>query len=389
MASIAARLSGAWYSGARWPVLLTPLEWLYRGLTAIQRHRYRLGFAQQNRFPVPVVVVGNITVGGTGKTPLVVALVKQLTAMGYHPGVVSRGYGSAAPSYPFAVTASGEARHCGDEPLLIAIRTSAPVVIDADRSRAVRYLLANYHCDLVITDDGLQHYKLARDIECVVVDGQRKLGNGRCLPRGPLREPPGRLHSVDFIVVNGGTQQPAIERQSEPADSRDILAATATTKASEITDSTEPAAAQLAALRTTTPQSQMVLQNHFAHRLDDSETIALADWDASDRRVHAVAGIGNPGRFFSALRQHGFSPIEHSFDDHYQFSLDDLDFADGLPVLMTEKDAVKVRAQGPLNNAWYVPVEAVLDTGFVAALSAKLEKIVANNRAGFGTDIAG
>jgi len=346
MASMATRLSRAWYSGARWPLLLTPLEWLYRGLMAIRQRCYRLGLIQQHRFSVPVLVVGNITVGGTGKTPLVVALVQQLKAQGYRPGVVSRGYGSAAPSYPFAVTPSSEARHCGDEPLLIAIRTSAPVVIDADRSRAVAYLLDQYDCDLVITDDGLQHYQLARDIECVVVDGERQLGNGHCLPCGPLREPSSRLDSVDFIIQNGDKAAVNSHDQVLPV--------------------------------TTTAVSSMCLQNHLAHRLDDSESIALADWNASERRVHAVAGIGNPGRFFSTLREQGFSVIEHSFDDHHPFSLRDLDFGDALPVLMTEKDAVKVRAQGALNNAWYVPIDAVLDADFVAALSAKLDGLRIN-----------
>ena len=194
----------AWYRGAWWLWLLRPLEFLFRSLAALRRLAYRAGLLRSYRAPLPVVVVGNITVGGTGKTPVVIALVEQLQAAGLRPGVVSRGYGAGQGSFPHRVGAGSRADECGDEPLLIHRRTGCPCVVDPDRPRALRALLESGPLDLVVCDDGLQHYALQRDLEIAVLDANSLVGNGFCLPAGPLREPVRRLQSVDFTLYRGG-----------------------------------------------------------------------------------------------------------------------------------------------------------------------------------------
>ena len=301
-------LVNAWYRGAWWLWLLRPLEMLYRLVSALRRVAYRRGMLPVYRCPRPVVVVGNITAGGTGKTPVVMTLVSALQRAGLRPGVVSRGYGGRAPEYPVVVDQSSDPAECGDEPLLIHTVTGCPVVVDPNRSRAVRTLAAKFDIDLVISDDGLQHYALARDYELVLVDGERGLGNGWCLPAGPLREPAKRLASVDAVIYRGGEQQGASFRY-EP----DRLT-----------------------------------------RLVDGEQRAL-DPSAIGAEVYAVAGIGQPEQFFAMLESTGFRLHRRPFPDHHRFVAADFRTMTGLPIIMTEKDAVKcAHFAGP--GAWSVGI---------------------------------
>lgn len=314
----------AWYGGGAWPLLLAPLSLLYGIVTGLRRGLYRAGLLPSTRFPVPVVVVGNITAGGTGKTPLIEVLVRELRARGWRPGIVSRGYGGRAANYPLVLSAATPAAEGGDEPVLLHRRTGAPVVVDPVRARAVVRLLAQGDCDVVLCDDGLQHYALARDIEIAVVDGARGLGNGWLLPAGPLREGAGRLAQVDFVVVNGegGDWPRATRMQLRPEDWRAL----------------------------------------------GGEGGAPP---APGSRVHAVAGIGNPGRFFAALRAAGYDVVEHAFPDHHAYIAADLDFGDALPVVMTEKDMVKCQSL-PARQWWYLPVRAELPAAFFDRLNGRL-----------------
>jgi tetraacyldisaccharide 4'-kinase len=285
--------------------------------------------------PVPVVVVGNINVGGTGKSPLVIWLAGQFARAGFSPGIVARGYGGSAPQYPFEVTPVSEPGEAGEEAVMIAKRTGCPVVVDKNRTRAVQTLLLRNDCDIVICDDGLQHYALKRDIEIAVLDGKKGLGNGLCIPAGPLREPPGRLKEVDFVVVNG-------------PESLNL-----------------PCAA-----------THMTLAPEAWVNLHTQEELDIAAWSGGEQ-VHAVAGIGNPNRFFDTLRELGFDVIEHFFEDHQIYHVSDLVFNDKLKVVMTEKDAVKCRL---LNrelmhkNYWYLRVSVDMDDQFMKLVMAKLKR---------------
>lgn len=324
--SLADDLQHRWYdlsaSPARWAL---PLASLYGAVVAVRRGLYRKGWLRSRHLPVPVIVVGNIVAGGAGKTPLVIALVEMLRSLGWKPGVVSRGYGGSARG-PQLLGARPDPFVAGDEPALIAIRTGVPVAIGADRPAAAK-LLTHQGVDVLVADDGLQHYALARHIEICVIDGRRRLGNGRLLPAGPLREPASRLHEVDFVVCNGG------EAQAGEIPMRLVLA--------------------------------------HAVRVDDSAiSKPLAGFPGS--KVHAVAGIGHPSRFFESLRAVGMEPIEHAFPDHHRYAPADLDFGDELPVLMTEKDAVKCRAFAK-QNWWSVPVTAQLPESFLDAVAARLQ----------------
>ncbi|SIS76131.1 tetraacyldisaccharide 4'-kinase [Neptunomonas antarctica] len=321
-------LEKAWYSGARWPWLLLPLEKLFITVSRYRRRKHQL---QQWQAPVPVIVVGNINIGGTGKSPLVIALIQLLREQGYQPGVVSRGYAAHPSEYPFTVLSSSTPSEAGDEPLMIVQRTAVPLVIDPNRVRACQQLLKTQCCDIIISDDGLQHYAMGRDVEIVVIDGKRGLGNGHCLPVGPLRELPERLNQVDMVVVNGvgGFHvDNAIQMQ---------LAATALVS------------------------------------LTDGQSDAVTVVDSV--RVHAVAGIGNPDRFYDTLRQAGFNPIEHSFPDHHAYQLTDVVFDDLLPVIMTEKDAVKCRHLPITASTYYLKVEAQLPPEFKKQLQLLLRNL--------------
>lgn len=325
----------AWSRNSSWLLLLLPFSWLFSALSAFRR-RYLQSKYQGQPFAAPVVVIGNVSVGGSGKTPLIIELLAGLKARGYSPGVVSRGYGGNAVSYPLSVTADTEVSESGDEPLLIATVANCPVVVDRDRRAAVDYLLANSDCDLVLSDDGLQHYRLHRDIELVVVDGQRGLGNGRRLPAGPLRESPGRLAQVDFVVVNGAAEyKPVVD--AEPMSIKPV---------------------------------------RFRH-LQSGRSVSIEAWLATteEKRVHGVAAIGNPQRFADTLSQLGLEVSLHSFDDHQQLQAGDLSFSDKLPVVVTAKDAVKLTGQNIADNIWSLDVEAVINLAFVDKLVARLEAL--------------
>ncbi|PZQ18581.1 MAG: tetraacyldisaccharide 4'-kinase [Rhodanobacter denitrificans] len=319
----AAGLQRIWYHSAAAPWWLSALVPVYRLLRWLHRMPYRLGWRRATRLPVPVVVVGNLTVGGSGKTPLVIALVEALRARGWRPGVVSRGYGGRARA-PRLLDAQPAPADVGDEPALIRGRTAAPVAVGRDRVAAARLLLAE-GVDVVIADDGLQNPALARDLEICVIDGERRFGNGRLLPAGPLREPLTRLATLPWRVCNGGT-----------------------------------------ALAGETP---MRLHGDRAVNLASGQARPLADF--AGRSVHAVAGIGHPERFFAALRASGLDVQAHPFPDHHAYRPADLAFGDGLPVLMTEKDAVKCAVFAD-ETQWSVPVDADLPADFVEALAATL-----------------
>jgi len=305
------RLNRLWY-GARAPLALAPLAWLYRAVVSARRRAYAAGWFARGSAGVPVIVVGNLTVGGTGKTPLAVFLANELRARGFRVGLLSRGYGRHE-SAPRVVSADSDWRIVGDEPLILA-RSGCDTVVAADRLAGAR-LLAARGAQVIITDDGLQHLRLARECEIVVVDGARGFGNAQLLPAGPLREPLGALKHADIVVVNGAAEHTSLA----------------------------------------------ALEGALSMRLRALDPVPLAGGAPrplaafAGSPVHAVAGIGNPQRFFRDLRAQGLELREHPFADHHAFSAADLAFDDDLPVLMTEKDAVKCLAFAA-PKLWYVPV---------------------------------
>ncbi|HEY1892623.1 MAG TPA: tetraacyldisaccharide 4'-kinase [Steroidobacteraceae bacterium] len=314
------RLLKLWYGESPGFPVLQPLSWLYGAAVSARRKAYEWGWFSSQGVGTPVVVVGNLTVGGTGKTPLTIWLAKQLRQRGHAVGLVSRGYGREQGGLR-AVTADSSWQEVGDEPLMLHRRTGCPTAVASDRVAAARALIEQ-GATIILADDGLQHLRLKRDCEIVVVDGARGLGNGRMLPAGPLRESVARARAADALVVNGGVQ-------GEPL--RGV-----------------PPKLAAAGLR-------MRLVAAEARRIADSGKAQPLE-AFRGRPVHAVAGIGNPQRFFADLRDRGLEIIEHPFPDHHPLAAGDLDFGDGLAVLMTEKDAVKCgNVAGP---AWYVPVEA-------------------------------
>lgn len=306
------RLQTAWYSGARWPLLLLPLSWLFALVAALRRSAYRLRILSVTKASVPVIVVGNITVGGSGKTPLVAWLVAHLRQSGWQPGIVSRGYGGQAKTWPQTVTAQSDPNLVGDEPVMLALTTQVPVVVAPKRVEAVKALIAQ-GVNIIVADDGLQHYALARDIEIAVRDHQRGYGNAQLLPAGPLREPLSRLQSIDKEVVHGQNSQ----------DGDFYL---------EI-ESVQP-----------------VTQDKEDQSAQDLSQFA-------GQTVHALAGIGHPQRFFDALIERGINVIPHAFPDHYNYRPQDIAFNDDYPVLMTAKDAVKCRDFATAKHS-YVPALA-------------------------------
>lgn len=320
----------AWYHGSVWLYLLWPASLLYRLIMLIRRCCYRLHLFKSYQAPVPVIVVGNITVGGTGKTPMVIALIKALVAAGLKPAVISRGYGSQAPYYPYLVNPSDSATTVGDEPLLIAQSLDCPVIIGADRKQSIELMISQCDCNVIVTDDGLQHYALKRDLEIAIVDGDRLFGNGHCIPMGPLREPMSRLNTVDWVVSNGSSDQFS---------------------------------------------THMILQANELIQLTSNQHCGSEKWKLN-KKVHAIAGIGNPSRFFNTLRELGFEPLEHGFADHHQFAPGDIQFDDDLAVIMTSKDAVKIK---PFANdhCWSLPVDAHLPASFMTAVVDKVQRLTA------------
>jgi tetraacyldisaccharide 4'-kinase len=291
---------------------LLPLAGLYGLVMDLRRTAYRIGLFRSHRVPAKVVVVGNISVGGTGKTPLVAWLARFLRSQGYLPGIITRGYGGRAASWPQAVRADSDPAMVGDEPVLLARTAGCPVMADPDRVRAAQRLIHDHRCDVVLSDDGLQHYRLARDVEIAVIDGERRFGNRWRLPAGPLREAVSRLDSVDACVTQG-----------------------------------VPAAGELA--------MSLEVQGLFPVKSD----VAVSADHFRGQTVHAVAGIGNPARFFALLRRLGLTVIEHPFPDHHPYVNADLAFGDDAPILMTEKDAVKFERLGVAG--WYLKVAAQPD----------------------------
>ena len=311
---------------------LLPLSWIYGSIVRFRNWLFDIGLKKSRDFSIPVISVGNITVGGTGKTPLILFLIEHCRARGLKVGVVSRGYGATPSSLPWRVRADQSAAQAGDEPLLIVQRTGVPLMIDPDRSRAVRALLAEESVDLILCDDGLQHYRLARDLELVLIDAARGLGNGRCLPAGPLREPVERLAEVDAVLFNGAE-----------ADSAEGYA--------------------------------FRLQPTALVNVASGERVGLEHFPPG-QAVHAVAGIGNPQRFFNTLETLHWLPIPHAFADHAPYSAEVLNFTPSLPLVMTEKDAVKCRAFAQ-PDWWYLPVDAQLSPDFVAWLDDPLQRLLA------------
>jgi len=275
---------------------------------------YRTGLLKVHHLSVPVIIVGNISVGGTGKTPLVTWLVDVLRTHGYAPGIVSRGYGGQATHWPQQVRVDSDPRMVGDEAVLLAQRCRCPMAVSPNRVDAAEALLEHTDCDIIVADDGLQHYALGRDMEIAVVDGVRRFGNQHCLPAGPLREPLSRLASVNAVVTNGVPGVREYRMDLVPGTLRNLQST----------------------------QKKATLKS-FA-----------------GKTVHAIAGIGNPARFFRQLETQGMTVIEHPFPDHHPFAREDIVFEDDLPVLMTEKDAVKCQEFAGEQH-WCVPVDAKLD----------------------------
>lgn len=310
-------------------MLLLPVAALFATVSALRQLAYRCKLLKSERIGIPVIVVGNITAGGTGKTPLVLWLAQFLTARGKRPGIISRGYG-ATRTDPRVVPVNGNAADYGDEPCLLSQRAACPVWVGTDRAATARALRAAHpEVDVIISDDGLQHYRLARDIEIAVIDGTRGLGNGWPLPAGPLREPASRLATVDAVVVNGG-------------------------------DATGAFPHSLA----------MQLEGDTLRNLHDpQQTVAAAHF--RDRQVYAIAGIGNPSRFFAQLQRLGLDCITRAFPDHHAYTAQDLQFAGDHPLVMTEKDAVKCTAFATTRH-WALVVNAVPDESLGDTIIARL-----------------
>jgi len=314
-----------WYEGAKTGLVLLPLSGLYWVISNFRALLFRLGIFRSYASAVPVIVVGNITAGGTGKTPTVIWLVEELRAKGFSPGIVSRGYGGSKSGASMRVDSDSDAAVAGDEPVLLAKRGQCPVAVDTDRVRAATMLVED-GVNVIIADDGLQHLRLQRNYEICVVDGERGVGNGRLLPAGPLRESAERLESVDQVLVNGATNIPnAIAFELVATD---------------------------------------------ASRLNGSLARPLQRF--KDTTVHAVAGIGNPKRFFDLLRAYGIQVIEHSLPDHAAITKSQIEFGDDFDVFMTEKDAVKLG--GNLSDKyWHIPVELRMDPVKAAEFIEQIE----------------
>ncbi len=316
--------------------MLAPLAYLFGAVVFLRRAFYRMRLLPRIAIGIPVIVVGNISMGGSGKTPLVLWIAQHLRANGWRPGIVSRGYGGRVASRrepAVEVNIASDPAAVGDEPVVLARRSGCPVWVGADRVAACRALRTHHpECDVLVLDDGLQHYRLGRDVEIAVIDA-RGVGNGRLFPAGPLREPASRLDSVDAVVCNGARTG-----------------------------------------------------RGFAMRLEGREFVGLADASRvveaaclGSKRIHAVAGIGDPARFFRHLEALGLEVVPHAFPDHHAYAARDLEFGDPLPVVMTEKDAVKCEpivvagaAAGAGERCWVLPVSAVLDPAFGAMLEGKL-----------------
>lgn len=325
-----------WYADTAVPPLMQALSWPYAAISGLRRRAYLSGWLRRTRIGVPVLVIGNLIAGGAGKTPLVIALCQRLRAAGRTPGVASRGYGRSDEAVAHWAEARSDPAQVGDEPVMIARNAQCPVRVDRDRVAGAR-ALAQAGCDVVVCDDGLQHYPLARDIEIEVIDGGRRYGNGRLLPAGPLREPAARGAACEFRVVNLADAQ-----------------------------------AQARFDQASFGEWPMRLSPGAARPLRRGCERPLSTF--SGQRVHAVAGIAEPRRFFEMLKAHGIAVVPHAFPDHHAFVASDLRFGSDLPLLMTEKDAVKCAAFAQEQH-YSVPVQAQLPEAFWVALLDRLERL--------------
>ncbi|MEM7358973.1 MAG: tetraacyldisaccharide 4'-kinase [Pseudomonadota bacterium] len=331
-------MQNSWQQPNLLTILLWPLSLLYRLGFLLKKSTYTLGLRKAYRAPVPLIVVGNITVGGTGKTPLVVHLVEQLRLLGYTPGVISRGYGGQSDTYPLLVTSDTPAELAGDEPVLIQRRCNVPLVVGPDRKADIELLLESGTVDIIVSDDGLQHFAMARDIEICVVDESRPQTNQHLLPAGPYREPRSRLQSVDILVTHHKPNGSLNEQKGTNNQESEAI---------------------VMSLRASDPLP-----------LIQPEQRALD----SNQGLHAVAGIGNPQRFFHSCREQGWQIVEHVFEDHHRYSASDLLFGDDLPVIMTEKDAVKCKKFASEAH-WYLPVSVKMSASFNSKLTLLLERL--------------
>lgn len=333
--SLQTQLEQSWIKPNGLTLLLRPLSWLYLGLFKLRALLYKVGFLSSYQAPLPVIVVGNLTVGGTGKTPLVIYLIEQLRRQGFNPGVISRGYGGQAPNYPYFVALDSPAAHSGDEPALIVRRTQAPMVVGANRQQSITMLMQQSEVDIIISDDGLQHLALQRSLEICVLDQTSPQDNTYLFPAGPYREPSSRLNSVDLVVQHGASGDANLT-SGQPTYAMNLVA---------------DAPKQV------------------------SSTADNGQFD-NTQAIHAVAGIGNPQRFFATCQALGYDIKPRTFPDHHAFSQADIDL-DG-QVLMTEKDAVKCQSIVDSRH-WYLPVDAKLSADFNAALTAFLAKLNPSN----------
>ena len=323
-----------WYSKSLLSTLLLPLSWLFRIAVALRR-RYYLITTAKKKYKAPfVIVVGNITVGGTGKTPFVIWLARQCKQKGLRVGIILRGYKRKNENETIEVKPLlSMAEEVGDEALLLALKAACPVVVSADRNKAIEKLVSKFQVDVVLSDDGLQHYKLARDIEIAIVDSERMHGNGRLLPAGPLREPVSRLKKCDIVVFNGGLAKQPYYFETTYAELVSIA----------------------------------------------SDTVRKPLTEFMNFKVHAVAGIGNPKRFFDILQQAGITPIQHVFEDHHIYTKEDLNFDDKEAIIMTEKDVVKCKKlidkMLSKKSIWYLPISINPNSALLKRIDSILKRI--------------
>lgn len=322
-----------WYSLTPVSVLLLPLSLIFCVVVKLRTTLYRLGILHSARLPISVIVVGNITVGGTGKTPLVIWLANFLREAGYRPGIVTRGYRGNSSTWPIAVTEHTPTELVGDEAVLLARHCGCPVIAGPDRVAAAK-LHMKQGCNVIVSDDGLQHYQLCRDLEIAVIDSMRRFGNRLCLPAGPLREPVSRLRSVSVRVANGAPEAGELGMTLVPKDFYSLKKPARRTSA-----------------------------EYFRNG-----------------PVHAVAGIGNPERFFSSLRDLGLKVIPHPFPDHHVFQPWELEFDDDRQIIITEKDAVKCE-QFDNARCWVLAVEARPDAVLGEQVLKRLKEIIRGQEA--------
>ncbi len=320
-------LQDSWYSEMYISAALMPISMIYNDIMRFRLFLYKIGVLKKTKISVPIIIVGNITVGGTGKTPLILFLARLRRHEGYKPGIISRGYGGNSETWPLWVDQNSKPEQVGDEAVLMAHRADCPLVVGPERVKAAQMLVEKSDCNIILSDDGLQHYALDRDIEIAVVDGERRFGNGYTLPCGPLREPIERLQKVDLVIVNG-----------EPTEENEF---------------------------------SMLIKGNTAVNLINQEEKLLTEFSHSS--CHALAGIGNPNRFFNLLEEEGLSIHSHAFPDHHKFTEDDILFNDELVILMTEKDAVKC-VEFATENHWYIPIKAEPQQPFIDKLLTLIQE---------------